>query len=127
MKILLVLTTISCIFTSCCKVPMPVAAISINYPDISNSKILKAVRTDRNNFSDIIDTISLGELHSYNNYTATIEFEDNPLNYIISVEDTHYTDTISEIMFERDSKNKIRNFEYRFNGQKRTDVRLTIK
>jgi hypothetical protein len=106
---------------------MPVAAISINYPDISNSKILKAVRTDRNNFSDIIDTISLGELHSYNNYTATIEFEDNPLNYIISVEDTHYTDTISEIMFERDSKNKIRNFEYRFNGQKRTDVRLTIK
>jgi hypothetical protein len=117
----------SMIYTSCCKEPYPVAGITVNYPNLSSSETLKAVRTDKNILSIIIDTISIGELNNSNNYSVFIEFENEPPNYILYIENTQYADTISEILVERKGcKEKIKNFQYKFNGQTRTDNKLTI-
>jgi hypothetical protein len=117
----------SLIYTSCCKGPYPVSGITVSYPNLSSSETLKAVRTDKNNLSIIIDTINIGELNNSNNYSVFIEFENEPPNYIIYVENTQHIDTISEIMVERKGcKEKIKNFQYKFNGQLRTDNKLTI-
>ncbi|MFP5471789.1 MAG: hypothetical protein ACLGGV_09355, partial [Bacteroidia bacterium] len=97
------------------------------YPNLSSSKTLKAARTDKNNLSTIIDTISIGELNTSNNYSTFIEFENEPPNYILFIENTQYVDTISEILVERKGcKEKIKNFQYKFNGQTGTDNKLTI-
>lgn len=117
----------SMIFKSCCKGPYPVAGITVNYPSLSSSATLKAVRTAKNNLSIIIDTISIGELTNSNNYSVFIEFENEPPNYIIYVENTQYNDTISEINIDRKGcKNKIKKIQYKFNGQIRTDHKLII-
>jgi len=120
-------------FSSCCKSPYPIAGVMVSYPDLSDSETLKAIRTNRSNLSIIVDTINLGDLHLYNNFSAFIEFNINSPNYIIFVENTSYIDTISDIMFERKKgcscKEKIINFEYKFNGQKqtKTDDRIIIR
>jgi hypothetical protein len=117
----------SMIYTSCCKEPYPVAGITVSYPNLSSSATLKAARTDKNNLSIIIDTISIGELNNSNNYSVIIGFENEPPNYIIYIENTQHIDTISEIMVERKGCNeKIKNFQYKFNGQTRTDKKLMI-
>lgn len=130
MKTLITILTIIAnflLYTSCCKEPYPVAGLTLSYPNLSSSATLKAARTDKNNLSIIIDTINIGELNSSNNYSAFIEFENDPPNYIMYIENTQYTDTISEIMVERKGCNdKIKNFQYKFNGQTRTDKKLTI-
>lgn len=124
---ILVITVNSLIYTSCCKGPYPVAGLTVSYPNLSNSETLKAVRTDKNNLSVIIDTISIGELNTSNNYSVFIEFENESPNYIIYLENTQHIDTISEILVERKGcKEKIKNFQYKFNGQIRTDNKLTI-
>lgn len=124
---ILAVIVISCIYTSCCKGPYPVAGLTVNYPNLSGSETLKALRTDKNNFSLIIDTISIGELNHSNNYSVFLEFENEPPNYIIYIEHTQYIDTISEIIFEREGcREKIKNFQYKFNGQTRTDKKITI-
>jgi hypothetical protein len=124
---ILAIIVISCIYTSCCKGPYPVAGLTVNYPNLSGSGTLKALRTDKNNLSIIIDTISIGELNHSNNYSVFIEFENEPPNYIIYIGHTQYTDTISEIIVEREGcREKIKNFQYKFNGQTRTDKKITI-
>jgi hypothetical protein len=124
---ILAIMVISCIYTSCCKGPYPVAGVTVSYPNLSGSETLKALRTDKNNLSLIIDTISIGELYHSNNYSAILEFEDEPPNYIIYIEHTQYIDTISEIIIEREGcREKIKNFQYKFNGQTHTDKKITI-
>lgn len=128
---LILLITISLCFVISCnsKPPYPIAAVTVSYPNLSTSAELKAVRTDRNNISVIIDTISLGLLDSYNENSAIIPFNDYYVipNFIIYVENTSYIDTISDIMFDRNRKDKIINFEYKFNGQKKTDSEIIIR
>ena len=82
------------IYTSCCKDPYSVAGITVSYPNLSSSATLKVARTYKNNPSIIIDTISIGELNNSNNYSVFIEFENDPPNYIIYVENTQHIDTI---------------------------------
>lgn len=130
MKTLLILITIaiSCLVTSCCKGPYAVAGVMVDYPDLTNPETIKAIRTDRNNLSAIIDTLYFGELNSTNNYSALIDFEDGTSNYIIYVENTAYIDTITEIVVERKAcSDKIKTFQYKLNGQIRTDNKLTIR
>lgn len=118
----------SIIYTSCCKEPYPVAGFTVIYTNLSSPETLKAVRTDKNNLSIVIDTINIGELNTSNNYSAFIEFENESPNYIIYIENTTYSDTISEISVERKGcKDKIKNFQYKFNGKTRTDKKLIIK
>lgn len=125
--VILTMILSTCFITSCCKAPYPVAAINVNYPKLSNSETLKAVRTDKNNYAIILDTINIGKLNAANNYSVIIEFENESPNYILYVENTQYIDTISEITFERKGcKKTIKNFQYKFNGQVRTDNKLTI-
>lgn len=116
------------LFSSWCKKgPYPVPVLKIKYTNLSTYSNIKAIRTDRNNLSVILDTISLGELNSSNSFSALIEFGQNSPNYIIFVENTAYIDTISDINFERKgSKEKIENFEYKFNGGLRTEAELII-
>jgi hypothetical protein len=86
MKTLLTIFSIivsSLIYTSCCKGPYPVAGVTVSYPNLPSSATLKAARTDKNNLSIIIDTISIGELNNSNNYSVFIEFENEPPNYIM--------------------------------------------
>jgi hypothetical protein len=117
----------SLIYTSCCKGPYSVAGLTVRYPNLSSSTTLKAARTDKNNLSIIIDTISIGEMNTSNNYSIFIEFENEPPNYILYIENTKYVDTISEILVERKGcKEKIKNSQYKFNGQSRTSNKLTI-
>ena len=117
----------SLIYTSCCKGPYPLAGVTVSYPNLLSSATLKAARTDKKNLSIIIDTISIGELNNSNNYSVFIEFENEPPNYIIYIENTQYNDTISEILVERKGcTEKIKNFQYKFNGQLRTDNKLII-
>ena len=74
-----------------------------------------------------MDTIIIGELNTSNNYSVFIELENEPSNYIIYVDNTQHIDTISEILVERKScKEKIKNFQYKFNGQTHADNKLTI-
>jgi hypothetical protein len=104
-----------------------VAALKVKYPNLSASGQLQAVRTERNNFSSIIDTIALGELNESNSFSVIIEFEENSPDFILFIEGTAYTDTIFEISFERKScSEKIINFEYKFNGDLRTSKELII-
>jgi hypothetical protein len=116
------------LFSSCCNDgPYPVAALKVKYPNLSVSGQLQAVRTERNSFSSIIDTIFLGELNESNSFSAIIEFEENSPDFILFIEGTTYTDTISEISFERKScREKIINFEYKFNGDLRAAKELII-
>jgi len=127
MKRIALIIVSSLIYTSCCKGPYPVVGIIVNYPNLSNSEMIKAVRTDKNNFSIIMDTIYIGKLSNSNNYSVFIELENEQPNYIIYVENTQYIDTISEIKVERKGcKEKIKSFQYKFNGQTRTDNKLTL-
>jgi len=116
-------------FASCCKEPHAVAALSITYSNMDTNTYVKAYLTDRNDLSMISDTIALGELHSYNNYTVSIDFEENSMNYILFIENSAYIDTISDVNFEvkGSCKPKIENFSYKFNGQKRTDALISVE
>ncbi|MCF8338555.1 MAG: hypothetical protein K9I74_11310 [Bacteroidales bacterium] len=103
------------------------AGLTVKYPNLSGSTQLQAARTERNNISSVLDTISLSELNASNSFSAIIEFEKNSPNYILFIEGTSYNDTISDITFEREGCNdEIVNFEYKFNGELRTDNELTI-
>lgn len=128
MKLLTIIFISTFFFSSCCKDgPYPVAVIKVKYPNLSTTSYLKAIRTERTDLAVVIDTISLGELNTSNSFSAIIEFDENSPNYIIFIENTAYSDTISEINFERKGcKEKIKNFEYKFNGEPRTDNELTI-
>lgn len=128
MKSLTLIFLLFCLFSSCCKdAPYPVAALKVKYPNLSGSSQLQAVRTERSNLSIVIDTISIGELNTSNSFSVIIEFEENSPNYVLFIEGTSYIDTISDITFEREGcKNEIENFEYKFNGDLRTDNELTI-
>lgn len=130
MKTLIIISLIvgsSFIYTSCCKGPYPVAGITVNYPNLSTSETLKAIRTDKNNISVIIDTISIGGLNTSNNHSLFIEFDNESPNYILYIENTQYNDTISEIFIERKGcREKIKTFQYEFNGHTRTEDELII-
>jgi hypothetical protein len=128
MKTLIFLFLSLFLLSSCCKDgPYPVAGLKVKYPNLSANSQLQAVRTERINISLIIDTISLGELNESNSFSAVIEFEENSPNFILFIEGTSYTDTISEVSFERKKcSEKIVNFKYKFNGELRTDKVLII-
>src|SRR5690554_2015178 len=115
----------SVIYTSCCKEPYPVAGFIVIYINLLSPEILKAVRTDKNNLSIVIDTINIGELNTSNNHSAFIEFENESPNYIIYIENTTYSDTIS--VGRKGCKDKIKYIQYKFNGKTRTDKKLIIK
>jgi hypothetical protein len=126
----IILSTIIIVFliSSCCQGPYEIATIKVSYPNISTTSYLKAIRTDKitTNIS-LVDTISLGELNSSNSFSAIIEFGDNPLNYLIYVVNTEYSDTITEVTYEREGcKKDIVDFKYKFKGEVRTDNELTI-
>lgn len=114
---------------SCCKKgAYPVAVLKVKYSNITSPSNLKAIRTDRNDISYVIDTISLGELNSSNSNSVIIEFKQNSPNYILYIENSSYTDTISDINYERKGcKKKIKDFEYKYNGELRTETEITIK
>ena len=116
-------------FSSCCKGkgPQVVAALRVTYPNLSVSKDLKLIETEKNDISQILDTITLGELNSNNSYLQPLFFDDNSTNYILFVEGTSYQDTISDVYFEEDEcKNEIINFSYKLNGDLRTETTLIL-
>jgi len=124
---LLIIIFASVFYSSCCKGPYPIAGITLSYPGLSNPEVLKAVRTSSENITVIIDTLMIGELNLQNNYSILLEFQNNSPDYIIYVENTHYIDTISEIVIERAScTEKIKKFQYRFNGIISSNRKLTI-
>lgn len=126
--ILFILITI--LQVSCCwKVPEPVAAVNIVYTNLNRNENLFIVRSAENDFSLIIDTIR-GALHEYNKYTVSINFKEKDYNYIIFVENTSYSDTITDVNYEieeRRCKTKLINFEYKWNGVKRTDREIIVE
>lgn len=125
--IVVIISIISISYSCCKKGPYPVAALKVSYPDLSNAETLNAIRTI-NNFSVIIDTISLGELNASNSFSAIIEFDNDPPNYILYIENTTYIDTISEIVIQRKGcKEKIDKFQYKLNGDILTNNYLEIK
>ena len=127
-RIILSTIIIAFFISSCCKGPYEIATIKVSYPDISTTSYLKAIRTQEVNMNtSFVDTISLGELNSSNSFSAIIQFEDSPLNYLIYVENTDYLDTISDVSYEREGCDEhIKNFMYKFNGELHTDHELTI-
>ena len=114
--------------SSCCKGPYEIATIKVSYPNISTPCYLKAIRTEKVTMNiSIVDTITLGELNSTNSFSAIIKFGDNPFNYLIYIENTEYSDTITEITYDREGCDEhIENFKYKFNGELRTDKELII-
>ncbi|MDR2963816.1 MAG: hypothetical protein LBU90_09340 [Bacteroidales bacterium] len=118
------------LFISCNhKFPYEVASITVRYPNISAPAELKSIRTNRNDISIHIDTITLGLLNSSNKNSVIIPFNepfDIP-NYILFIENTMYRDTISDILFQRNNKDQIINFEYKHNGIKKTETILIIQ
>jgi hypothetical protein len=114
--------------TSCNKGPYPIAGITIVYPNLSNSQSLRVVRTQKNIFSAIIDTLNSRELNQTNNYSSFLEFENESVNYLLFVENTEHIDTISDVIIKRKAcKNKIKTVKYRFNGKIQTENELRIE
>lgn len=116
-KLILSFIILASILGSCCRGGWEIAVIEVSYPNITNSSPLKAIRTERNDLAAIIDTINLRQLNQTNSYSVLVEFDDNPLNYIIYIENTSYMDTISEMTYDREGcSDEIENFQYKFNG-----------
>jgi len=128
-KHLYLIALLALIMASCCKGPYPIAAVSVSYPNLFSTKQLKAYTTDRDNLNNITDTLFLGELNASNSFTTVIDFDENAPNYILFVEGTIYTDTLSEIDYSRKNncKKTIENFQYKFNGDLRIDTKITIE
>lgn len=119
------------ILSACCELkgPYPIAAVLVTYENIDSSQSLQAYLTERNSFSNIKDTILLGELNELNNFSIVIEFDEDASNYILFIEETDYMDTISDIYYYRSEKNckeTIEDFRYQFNGQLKTSNRQII-
>jgi len=117
-----------------CKGPWPVAGVSVQYPNLTTPSELQAILFVRDDFAHVIDTITLGTLGEDNGFRALIDFEatgfgELPPDYIIFVDNTTHTDTISDISFRRKDgcKARIVDFTYQFNGEVRTDSRVTIE
>jgi len=127
-QIIISTAVIAFLLSSCCKGAYEIATIKVSYPNISTPSYLKAIRTEEiNTQNSFVDTISLGELNTSNSFSAIIEFGDIPLNYLIYVENTEYSDTITKITYDRKGCNEeIVDFKYYFNGKLRTDDKLTI-
>lgn len=127
-KNLYIIAILSLMITSCCKGPLEVAVISISYPNLTSPSVLNAYITERNNLENITDTLVLGELNDQNSYTILIEFKENSTNYILLVESTLQSDTLSEIDYSRENncKENIENFHYRLNGELMTTTKLSI-
>jgi len=116
-KLILIGVIMVVILSSCCKGAWEIAVIEVSYPSITASSTLKAIRTERNNLNAIVDTIFLGKLTLQNSFSALIEFDDNPFNYIIYIDSTIYMDTISDMTYDREGcSDDIENFQYKFNG-----------
>jgi len=118
------------IMGSCCKNPYAIAAVSVTYTNLESSSTLKAYLTDRNDLSSIKDTLILSYLSEVNNYTASIEFSENSPNYILFIEGSTSTDTLTDIYYIRKPsrcKETIEDFQYRFNGKLTSSPRLTIE
>lgn len=127
-RIILSTIIISFFIGSCCKGPYEIAYLKVTYPNISTPSYLQAIRTQEINTStSFVDTISLGELNSSNSFTAIIEFGEDPLDYLIFIENTSYSDTITEVTYDRGGCDKtIENFKYRINGKLSTDHKVII-
>ncbi len=103
-----------------------IVGITLSYPELTKSEMLKAVRTDKNDISAIIDTINVGELNSSNNYSIFVELEDAQPNYIVYVENTQYIDTISDVCVgKKCRRERNRKFQYKFNGCTQDNNRQT--
>jgi len=121
---LLALTLCSCF----CKKTQPVATLNFTYPNLTGDKNLNAIRTKKNDVSLIIDTLDLGALNNYNNYSQHLSFEQNYYDYIVFIEGTSYVDTISDIKYEITGRcnSKIKDFQYKHNGVLKTGNQLVI-
>lgn len=128
-RIVILVIGFTLFISSCCKGPYEIAAIQLTYPDITTTSYLKAIRAQNvDDTTSFIDTISLGELNSSNSFSAILDFGDNPINYVIYIENTDYSDTITDITFDRKGCNEhLTNFKYKFNGELRTDRELIIQ
>lgn len=124
-----IIAVLAIIMSACCKGPYPIATLSISYPNLAEKSELKTYISDRNDISNIYDTVVFGELNESNSFTYVIEFDENSANYILFIDSTSYSDTISEIAYRRksDCKETIEDFQYRLNGELRSDNKLTIE
>lgn len=127
-KNLYIIAILALIITSCCKGPYEVAGISISYPNLDSPSVLNAYITERNNFNELIDTLTIGELNEQNSYTLFIEFKENSPNYILRIENTLKYDTLSNISYNRKTncKENVTDFKYRLNGELITSRQLSI-
>ncbi|NPD45184.1 MULTISPECIES: hypothetical protein [unclassified Lentimicrobium] len=104
------------------------SSISISYPNLDSPSILNAYITERNNFDELIDTLTLGVLNEQNSYTIFIDFKENSPNYLLLIESTLKYDTLYDINYNRKSncKENIKDFKYRLNGELMTTKQLSI-
>lgn len=130
-KVFYIIIVLGIIFGSCCRDHNSDAFISISYLNLDTTSTLKAYLTERNDLNKVIDTIEIGELSEEYHHTTGVLFSDNSPNYILFIEGTRYSDTLTEIYFVRPNTSNceelVEDFQYRFNGELRTKTYLDIE
>lgn len=130
-KLFYIIIVLGVVFGSCCRDHNSDAFISISYLNLDTTRTLKAYLTERNDLSKVIDTIEIGELSEEYNHITGIVFSDNSPNYILFIEGTRYSDTLTEIYFVRPNtsncEEEVEDFQYRFNGELMTKTHLGIE
>lgn len=128
MKLTIILgTSLLLLLMACGKNTISSPEIKITYPNLTGDNSLRAIRTDRNDLTLIIDTVDLAILNEDNAYSYELYFQEGPPNHILFVEGTTHIDTISQVYFiKKGPSNKIKDFEYKFNGESRKDTEISI-
>ena len=126
----LVIPILFLLFYSCCgKEPEPVAVIRIHYQNVIESQYVTAVPCEKGNIYNRLDTIQIGSLSELNNYTILLDVTDNSSDYLLQVEGSNQTDTITDIHTtwkEGRCNRALKDFSYKHNGESRSDANLTI-
>ena len=126
----LVLVLIVVSLNSCCKQSgYPIAEIDVAYSSYHGHDWVWVIRTAKDDFEDVIDTVRLtGETmgpYIYNtkqNYKIRILLDLETYNHILIPWDSNRIDTISQITVHRDRCEDVESIDYYWNGVYSTDT-----
>lgn len=130
MKTFILIILCGLFFYACdtCTGPYPVSAITVIYPNSSNTEVMKVIRTQPGNLSAVVDTQDAMKPETLDKtYLLDIVDEDNPMDYIFYLENSNYQDTITDINIKRNDCDDFSKFEFKLNGIQKTKPEISIQ
>lgn len=125
--ILIILSGLFLYACDTCTGPYPESIITVNYPNSSNTEVMKVIRTQPGNLSAVVDTQDAIKPETLDKaYLLEIIDEDNPKDYIFYLENTNYQDTITDLYIKRNDCDAFDKFEFKLNGVQKTEPEISI-